>query len=75
MTGFRISAAPLLFTDGEQQGQLKGIIFTARSSAGTRQWFTGNHGQFEAAFSQMMSPQVARERISALMQGREVQFL
>jgi hypothetical protein len=75
MTGYRISAAPLFFSHGERQGQLKGIIFTARSADGTRQWFTGNHGQFEADFSKLMPRELAQERVTALLQGREVQLL
>jgi hypothetical protein len=75
MTGYRISATPIFYSDGQQQGQLKGVKFTATSATATKQWVTWNEGQFESAFSKLMPRREAKARVAALMQGQEIQFL
>jgi hypothetical protein len=71
---YRISAKPLLHSEGEYKGKLKRVIFTAASPAGTREWFANNCGQFETALSRIMPASVARVTLAALMQGNDVEL-
>ena len=71
---YRISAAPLLFTEGAHKGRLSGATFTATSATGTREWFTINCGQFEDAFTRLMSRSRARVIVAALMEGDRTEF-
>jgi len=71
---YRISAAPLLFTEGAHKGRLSGVTFTVTSANNTREWFTINCGQFEDAFTRLMSRSRARVIVAALMEGERAEF-
>jgi hypothetical protein len=71
---YKISAAPLLFTAGEHKGRLNGVTFTATSATASREWFTINCGQFEDAFTKLMSRSRARTIVAALMEGDRMEL-
>ncbi|MGA1982128.1 MAG: hypothetical protein ABSG84_06620 [Acidobacteriaceae bacterium] len=71
---YRIAAAPLLFTEGAHKGRLSGVTFTATSATDAREWFTINCGQFEDAFTRLMSRARARTIVAALMEGDRTEF-
>jgi hypothetical protein len=71
---YKIAAVPSLYTEGEHQGKLKGVTFTATSTCDTVQWFTKNCGQFETAFSKIVAPGLAKLIAVSLKQGDEVEF-
>jgi hypothetical protein len=75
MTGtYKISAKPSLYPEGEYQGKLRGVTFTAASSTEKREWFSTNRGQFETAFSEIMPHGLAKVIVESLMHGDEVEF-
>src|SRR4051812_28570214 len=71
---YRISAVPVLHTEGEYHGKLKRVIFTASSETDTREWFANNCGQFESAFSRIMPAGMARIILSSLLEGDQVEL-
>jgi hypothetical protein len=71
---YKISATPSLYSEGEYKGKLKSITFTAVSQNDTRQWYARNCGHFEAAFSKIMPASVAKELVTRLTQGDNVEF-
>jgi hypothetical protein len=71
---YKITAVPSLYTEGEHQGKLKGVTFTATSESDTMEWFSKNCGQFESAFAKIVAPGMARPIIVSLMQGDQVEF-
>jgi hypothetical protein len=71
---YRLTAAPSLYPEGEYQGKLKSVTFTATSQNDTRQWFAKNCGQFETAFSKIMLAERARSIVASLMHGDQVDF-
>jgi len=66
---YKISATPTLYTEGEYKGNLKNVTFTATSANDTRQWFAKNCGQFEQAFTKIMSADLANVIATALRHG------
>jgi hypothetical protein len=71
---YKISATPLLHTEGDFKGKLKGVSFTAASPSQTHEWFSNNCGQFELAFSRIMPAGAARIVVASLMHGDDVEF-
>jgi hypothetical protein len=71
---YRISATPLLHTEGAFKGKLKGVSFIAASPNQTHEWFSNNCGQFELAFSRIMPASLARLIVASLMHGDDVEF-
>jgi hypothetical protein len=71
---YGISATPLLHTEGNFKGKLKGVSFIAASPVQTHEWFSNNCGQFELAFSRIMPLSVARVIVASLMHGDDVEF-
>ena len=71
---YKISAAPTLFPEGEYQGKLKSVTFTAVSANDTRQWFAKNCGQFELAFRKIMPNGLANVIAAALINGDDVEL-
>ena len=71
---YKIAAVPSLYTEGEHQGKLRGVTFTATSTSDTMQWFSKNCGQFEAAFSKIVAPSLATLIAVSLRQGDQVEF-
>ncbi|HEY4380951.1 MAG TPA: hypothetical protein VGN01_11435 [Acidobacteriaceae bacterium] len=71
---YRISAAPLLHTQGDFNGKLKGVSFTAVSPTDTREWFANNCGQFELVFSKIMPRNLAQVIVASLMHGDDVEL-
>jgi hypothetical protein len=71
---YRITATPSLYTQGEHQGKLKGVTFTASSPYDTREWFSKNCGQFQEAFAKILDSGMATVIASSLAQGDVVEF-
>jgi hypothetical protein len=71
---YKISARPMLFSEGEHLGRLNGVSFTAASSTDTREWFAINCGQFEEAFTRLMPCTRARAIVAALLEGEEIEL-
>jgi hypothetical protein len=71
---YRISATPLLHTEGNFRGKLKGVSFIAASPKQTHEWYSNNCGQFELAFSKIMPLSLARVIVASLMHGDDVEF-
>lgn len=71
---YKLSATPSLITDGEFEGELKGIWFLATSPTDSKQWFAINCGQFAEAFSKLVSHRRAAEIVAALTQGDNIEF-
>jgi len=64
----------LLFSEGEHQGSLSGVTFTAASSTDTRVWFAINCGQFEGAFIRLMPRSRVKMILAALVEGEEIEL-
>lgn len=71
---YRISAVPLLFTEGDHTGRLNGVTFTATSATDMREWFTINCGQFEDGFTKLMRRSLAKVIVASLMEGDTVEL-
>jgi len=71
---YKLAATPFLIAEGEFRGELKGAKFVATSATDTKQWFAISCGHFEASFSKLVPPQLAREMIAALIHGDDVAF-
>ncbi len=71
---YKITAAPTLYPEGEYQGKLKCVTFTAVSVNDTRQWMAKNCGHFQDAFSKIMPQSLARVMVQSLVQGDDVEF-
>jgi hypothetical protein len=71
---YRISAVPMLFSEGEYEGKLKGVTFTAISAGESREWFTRNCGQFETSFGRIMQHNLAGALAAALMHGDAIEL-
>jgi len=71
---YRISATPLLHSRGDFKGKLKGVSFMAASPTDTKEWFSNNCGQFELAFSRIMTRALAGLIVDALKHGDDVEF-
>ena len=74
MAAYRITATPLLYSEGAFKGKLKGVSFTAASCKDTKEWFSNNCGQFELQFSKIMPRSLAQVIVTALRHGDEVEF-
>jgi hypothetical protein len=74
MERYKITATPSFYTEGEYEGKLKSVTFTAISENDTRQWFAKNCGHFEKAFLRIMSPSLAKVMVDALTEGDEVEL-
>ncbi len=71
---YRIAAQPILDTEDNFAGQLKGITFTATSATDTREWYTPNCSQFVAAFSKLMPRTLATLIVASLMHGDQIEL-
>jgi hypothetical protein len=71
---YRISATPVLHSQGDFKGKLKGVSFTAASPTDTKEWYGNNCGQFELAFSKIMPASQARAIVATLTRGDDVEF-
>ena len=71
---YRISAVPVLHTEGNFKGKLKGVSFTAASPSDTKEWFANNCGQFELVFSKIMPRSLAHIIVAALMHGDDAEL-
>ncbi len=71
---YKITAVPTLYNEGEHRGKLKGVTFTATAPNDMMQWFAKNCGQFEAVFSKIIAPSLAKLIAVSLIQGDEVEF-
>jgi hypothetical protein len=71
---YRISAVPVLYTEGNFRGKLKGVSFTAASPMDTKEWFANNCGQFELVFSKIMPRSLAQVIVSSLMHGDDAEL-
>jgi hypothetical protein len=71
---FKISAIPVLHSQGAFKGKLKGVSFMAVSPANTVEWFANNCGQFELEFSKLMPRSLAHIFVAALMHGDDVEL-
>lgn len=71
---YRISAVPVLHTQGDFKGKLKGISFTAVSPTDTKEWFANNCGQFELVFSKIMPRALAQVIVGSLMRGDDAEL-
>ena len=67
-------ATPLLHSEGDFKGKLKGVSFLAASVTNTIEWFATNCGQFEFAFSKIMPVTVAHTVARSLMHGKDVEL-
>ena len=73
-TAYELLATPYLIQEGPYKGQLKGILFVARSPANRMQWFAVNRGQFESCFSELLPDGLAAEIVENLMGGDKIAF-
>jgi len=71
---YELSAIPCLENEAQYKGQLKGILFVAKSMTDKMQWFAVNCGQFEESFGQIVPRGLAENIVSALSDGEEVTF-
>jgi hypothetical protein len=71
---FKISAIPVLHSQGAFKGKLKGVSFTAVSPTNTVEWFANNCGQFELEFSKLMPRGLAHIIVAALLHGDDVEL-
>ena len=55
--------------EGEHKGRLNGVTFTATSATGKIEWFAIDCGQFEDAFTRLLSRSRARATVAALLEG------
>jgi hypothetical protein len=74
METYRLLATPLLFPEGEFEGKLKSITFTAISPSNTKQWCTLNCGQFGGFFSKLVPSKLAGEMLASLKRGDNIDF-
>ena len=71
---YKIAASPILFSDGQFKGKLKGVAFSATSASDTKRWLTINCGQFPRAFSNLIPDGSADAIVAALIRGDNVEF-
>lgn len=71
---YKITATPLLHTEGNFKGKLKGVSFTAVSPTNTVEWFANNCGQFELEFSKLMPRSLAHVIVASLVHGDDVEL-
>ena len=71
---YRISAVPVLHTQGDFKGKLKGVSFTAASPTDTKEWYANNCGQFELVFSKIMPRNLAQVIVTSLMHGDDAEL-
>ena len=70
----KLSAKPLLISEGRFTGELLGVTFTANCANGTLQWFAVNCGQFDGAFAKLTSHELAKKIVDTLTGGKEIDF-
>jgi hypothetical protein len=71
---YTLTATPFLFPEGEFEGELNGVTFTATSPTNTKRWFTVNCGQFGNSFANLVPRELAEEITASLTRGDEVDF-
>ena len=71
---YKLSATPSLITEGQFEGELKGVWFAAVSPTDSKQWFAVNCGQFERAFGKLVPHRLAAEIVATLMRGDNIEF-
>jgi len=71
---YRISAVPVLYTEGDFRGKLQGVCFTAASPTDKKEWFANNCGQFELVFGKIMPRNLANVIVASLAHGDEVEL-
>jgi hypothetical protein len=71
---YKLIAKPCLISEGEFKGELRSVAFIATSPTETMQWFVINCGQFEWAFSDLVTRRCATEMVDALRRGEAVEF-
>ena len=71
---YKLAASPILFTEGQFKGKLKGIAFSATSPSDTRQWLTINCGQFLRFFKNLIPDGSAEAMVAALVRGDNIDF-
>ena len=71
---YKLSAKPLLISEGEFKGELLRVTFTANCANGTLRWIALNCGQFDGAFTKMIPHEWAAEIVEALTGGKETEF-
>lgn len=73
-SAYKLTATPFLFVDGQFKGEMRNVTFTAQSPTETERWFAINCGQFERAFSDLVGVNAARQMMSALSRGEDIEF-
>jgi hypothetical protein len=71
---YKLAASPILFTEGQFKGELKGVAFSATSPSDTRRWLTINCGQFPRSFHNLIPDGSADAMVAALVRGDNVEF-
>jgi hypothetical protein len=71
---YHLAVKPYLTAGGEFKGKLEGVMFVAKSSTQTQQWFAVNGGQLEKDFGTLVSHELATEIVAALTRGDEIDF-
>ena len=71
---YKVSAEPLLYTEGDHKGRLNGVFFTATSGTEKITWFTVDRGHFEDVFTRVLSRGRARSLVASLMEGDNVEL-
>jgi hypothetical protein len=71
---YKLTATPFLFCEGQFKGKMRNVTFTAQSSTQTNRWFATNFGHFEKCFSDLVGVKLAKEIVTALRKGEDVEF-
>jgi hypothetical protein len=71
---YKLAASPILFTEGQFEGKLKGVAFSATSPSDTKQWLTINCGQLLRCFHNLIPDGSAEAMVAALVGGDNVEF-
>ena len=71
---YKLAASPILFSEGQFKGKLKGVAFTATSTRDTKRWRTVNCGQFPMCVNNLVPDGSADAMVAALVRGDDVEF-
>jgi len=71
---YKLIAKPSPISEGRFKGELRSVAFTATSATETVRWSVINCGQFERAFSKIISRGLAAEMVDALVRGEDIEF-
>jgi hypothetical protein len=71
---YKLSASPILFSEGPFEGKLKGVAFSATSPSDTKRWLTINCGQFFRFFKDLIPDGSAEAMVAALVRGDNIEF-